>query len=173
MLFKNFKYIVIIVFLIIIIAVSLFYSCSNIVPYSSENNWYYKYEGMKDISENENKKDISNENTDELSEVIDPMTTQEMEDQLKKKGTNLKKNLNKKILDKTKTISDKNIKKSVEGFEGIFGTPLNTNEIIDVFSNTKSSVNCYGSGLTNSGGGLCLNDKQKQLLTTRGGNAGV
>lgn len=153
MLSKNFKIIAIIIVLIFIISVSLIYSCSNIVPYSKENSWYYKYEGMKDISGN--KMDISgnkiNENKMDLSSNI-------IENFHLTRPSPPKKNIKQNF-------------KTLEGFEGIYGSVLNANEIIDVFGNSNSSVNCYGSGLTNSGGSLCLNDKQKQLLTTRGGNA--
>jgi hypothetical protein len=68
-----------------------------------------------------------------------------------------------------------------EGFEGFFENasttdyyaPYTTDGAIDVFSGTPGSKDCEksSSGLTNSKGGLCLNDTQKQLLQTRGGNA--
>lgn len=72
-------------------------------------------------------------------------------------------------------------KNTTEGFEGFFENasttdyyaPYTTIGAIDVFSGTPGSMDCEksSSGLTNSKGGLCLNDTQKQLLQTRGGNA--
>jgi len=43
----------------------------------------------------------------------------------------------------------------------------------DMFSGTPGSSNCNGksAGLSNSKGGLCLNDSQMKLLQSRGGNA--
>jgi hypothetical protein len=172
MLSKNFKMIVIIIVLLLIIVFSLLFSCSDIVPYSKDNNWYYKYEGMKDISGN--KTDMSGNKTDMNDNVIDlsgdkienfVFSTNSTQQSAKKTAQQIAQQIAQRKKEKKQGF------KTMEGFEGIFGTPVSTNEIIDVFSNTKSSVNCYGSGLTNSGGGLCLNEKQKQLLTTRGGNA--
>jgi hypothetical protein len=52
-------------------------------------------------------------------------------------------------------------------------SPYGSDSPIDVFSGTKGNISCDGnsSGLTNSMGGLCLNDNLKKLLSTRGGNA--
>ena len=63
--------------------------------------------------------------------------------------------------------------KKIYGFDGLYCKPYEADKKIDPFSDTKGSAACIGnsSGLTNSQGGLCLNDQQKQLLLTRGGNA--
>jgi hypothetical protein len=60
-----------------------------------------------------------------------------------------------------------------EGFVGLEGALYNTDKPIDIFSGVPGSINCDGisSGLSNSKGGLCLNDKQQNLLRTRGGNS--
>jgi hypothetical protein len=65
--------------------------------------------------------------------------------------------------------------KKIYGFDGLYCKPYEADKKIDPFSDTKGSASCIGSssGLTNSQGGLCLNDQQKQLLSTRGGNAAV
>jgi hypothetical protein len=44
---------------------------------------------------------------------------------------------------------------------------------VDVFSGTPGKIECENkaSGLSNSQGGLCLNDSQMKLLRSRGGNA--
>jgi len=60
-----------------------------------------------------------------------------------------------------------------ESFIGLDGASYGDDKPIDKFSGTRGDINCDGisSGLTNSKGGLCLNDIQTQLLRTRGGNA--
>jgi hypothetical protein len=58
-----------------------------------------------------------------------------------------------------------------EGFAGLQSAPFAGEQMLDKFANTDASANCMGSGLTNSKGSLCLSNEQKQLLSTRGGNA--
>lgn len=41
----------------------------------------------------------------------------------------------------------------------------------EVFSKSNGSPSCQSYGLSNSRGNLCLDDKQRSLYTTRGGNA--
>jgi hypothetical protein len=43
-------------------------------------------------------------------------------------------------------------------------------EIIDVYSQYKGGLGCPPNPLSNSGGYICMDDKAKQLLMTRGGN---
>jgi len=64
--------------------------------------------------------------------------------------------------------------KKVSGFPGfgVFCDPAsNYGEKIDVFSDASGSLTCGGFGYNNSKGGLCLDDKMKSQLTTRGGNS--
>tara|TARA_B100000123_G_C25688980_1_gene409898 strand:- start:130 stop:435 length:306 start_codon:yes stop_codon:yes gene_type:complete len=63
--------------------------------------------------------------------------------------------------------------KKVEGFEGLKPSLYSEEKEIDSFSKTKGSIACIGdsSGLHNSLGALCLSEQQKNLLSTRGGNA--
>lgn len=60
----------------------------------------------------------------------------------------------------------------VYGFNGLFCAPGVADNSIDLFSNTKSSLDCIGksSGLTGSMGGLCLDNNLTGMLRTRGGN---
>jgi hypothetical protein len=62
--------------------------------------------------------------------------------------------------------------KKVYGFDGLFCGPEQSYGRIDIFSETKGSTECVGNsgGLTNSRGGLCLDQNQKNMLLTRGGN---
>ena len=49
-------------------------------------------------------------------------------------------------------------------------TPESYNTL-DPFGLIDSSMDCPGSGYSNLNGNICLNDDQKMLLTTRGGNS--
>jgi len=62
--------------------------------------------------------------------------------------------------------------KKVYGFDGLFCGPEHSDGRIDIFSETKGSTECVGksAGLTNSKGGLCLDQNQRNMLLTRGGN---
>ena len=59
----------------------------------------------------------------------------------------------------------------VEGFEGLHSAPFGADKLIDSFSQVSGSATCIPSTYSNSLGYLCLDDKHKQLLTTRGGNS--
>lgn len=63
--------------------------------------------------------------------------------------------------------------KKVHGFDGLFCKPYSADNQLDIYSQAKGDVSCIGSSssLSNSKGGLCLDAKQKSMLTTRGGNA--
>jgi hypothetical protein len=61
--------------------------------------------------------------------------------------------------------------KKVMGFDGLFCKPYVADAIIDPLFATESNMTCPGSGLTKSGGNVCLNPTQTKLLSTRGGNA--
>uniref|UniRef100_A0A6C0I492 Lipoprotein n=1 Tax=viral metagenome TaxID=1070528 RepID=A0A6C0I492_9ZZZZ len=61
--------------------------------------------------------------------------------------------------------------KKVYGFDGLYCQPYVADNKIDIYSGTEGSLTCTGTDLTNSKGFLCLNEKQRTLLTTRGGNA--
>jgi hypothetical protein len=68
---------------------------------------------------------------------------------------------------------DSNQCKKAFGFDGLFCEPYVADKQIDVLANTPGKLTCNGegSGLSNSMGSLCFTPEQKQLLTTRGGNA--
>jgi hypothetical protein len=59
----------------------------------------------------------------------------------------------------------------VEGFEGLMSSPYGENMMVDIYSQAKGSPTCAPSTYSNSTGYLCMDEKQKQLLTTRGGNS--
>jgi hypothetical protein len=60
----------------------------------------------------------------------------------------------------------------VYGFDGLFCKPYVADSTIDKFSEIKGDASCLGksSGLSNSMGGLCLDDNMQNMLKTRGGN---
>jgi hypothetical protein len=66
-------------------------------------------------------------------------------------------------------------KKSCYKVNGVSGLVCSPNDEVtnpkDIYSEAKGSLDCQSYGLTNSKGFLCLNEQQKTLYTTRGGNA--
>jgi hypothetical protein len=56
------------------------------------------------------------------------------------------------------------------GFDGLVCGP-DQSEKIDIFTGAQGSLECAGSGLTNSKGSLCLDKNMTHLLGTRGGNS--
>ena len=59
----------------------------------------------------------------------------------------------------------------VWGFDGLYCQPGVADGSVDPFYKTTSDMTCEGSGLTKGRGNICLDDKQRKLLTTRGGNS--
>jgi len=72
------------------------------------------------------------------------------------------------LVDQTKNNSDC---KRVWGYNGLFCSPETGDKLFDPFFGSGSSMTCEGSGITKSGGNVCLNAEQRRLLTTRGGNS--
>jgi hypothetical protein len=62
--------------------------------------------------------------------------------------------------------------KKVEGFESLMPAPYAESKVLDRFSHVSAGPQCVGqsSGLSNSLGGLCLSEEDRQALSTRGGN---
>jgi hypothetical protein len=60
--------------------------------------------------------------------------------------------------------------RKVYGFDGLYCNPETTDNHLDIYSDAQGSLNCTGSGLSNSKGSLCLDKNMTHLLTTRGGN---
>ena len=61
--------------------------------------------------------------------------------------------------------------RKVYGFDGLICSPEIPENKIDIFSNAQGSLDCMGSGLTNSKGSLCLDKTMTDLLSSRGGNS--
>ena len=60
--------------------------------------------------------------------------------------------------------------KKLYGFDGLFCTPGVADKSLDIYATAEGNLECEGSGLTNSRGSLCLDENQKNMLRTRGGN---
>ena len=60
-----------------------------------------------------------------------------------------------------------------EAFTSLLSSDYGKEEKLDIFSGTQGSLECSAKSfnLTNSKGGLCLDEKQTKMLLTRGGNA--
>jgi hypothetical protein len=63
-----------------------------------------------------------------------------------------------------------------EGFVSMSPSPVDSPSPesynkLDPFGLIGSSMDCPGSSYSNLNGNICLNDNQKMLLTTRGGNS--
>jgi hypothetical protein len=71
---------------------------------------------------------------------------------------------------KKKKCAEKDGKEKVEGFKGLQSSPLSDFVPIDVLGHLKSSTKCT-SIYSSSTGMVCLDDKTKKLLETRGGNS--
>jgi hypothetical protein len=132
-----------IVILLIVLALTMSTSCS-VIPYSP-NSLYSRYgpfEGYR------NMKPV-NYSTYPENNAID------MKDRFKINDTS----------------ADKNAQR-VFGFDGLFGPYETSDDHLDIYSTAKSSLTCgfTSSGLSNSTGYLCLDDKQQNMLRTRGGN---
>ena len=62
--------------------------------------------------------------------------------------------------------------KNVHGINGLFCSPDAVGNNLDKFANAEGKLDCKNnSGLSNSKGGLCLDDEHMRLLRTRGGNS--
>lgn len=59
----------------------------------------------------------------------------------------------------------------VEGFEGLQSSPYTAEVPIDIYSEAVGNVKCEANPYSNSKGYLCLDNTQKLLLKTRGGNS--
>jgi len=62
-------------------------------------------------------------------------------------------------------------KHMVEGFTGLQTSPYGVETKLDVFSQLPANKTCPAIGLHNSMGNLCLDEKTRRLMATRGGNA--
>ena len=62
--------------------------------------------------------------------------------------------------------------RKIMGFNGLFcDSNREPSNPVDIYSTAKGSLDCQSFGYMNSRGYLCMDENQKKLLTSRGGNA--
>jgi hypothetical protein len=135
---------------LVVAFVALFFASAQPAPYSKGPN-YSRYESM--------------------TEQNAPMAEEKKEPQVVEEEKN------------PAVIASAGVASSSENFEPMLAVPLSVDyapfldsELIDKFSqvttNGQEGVNgCVSSGLSNSGGYICLTPELIKLLKTRGGNA--
>ena len=147
---------------LVVAFVALFFASAQPAPYSKGPN-YSKYESMAGINK---QPVVEEEEKTPLVENEQPVVVEKIE---------------------KKTVvgasSADGVASSSENFEPMLAVPLSVDyapfrdsELIDKFSqvttNGQEGVNgCVSSGLSNSGGYICLTPELIKLLKTRGGNA--
>ena len=142
---NNLKIIPFIVILVLLIVASLLLNNYNYVPANEMDVFTrnYPYEGFQSYKETNNKTEYSSYPN---NENLDSYSQWEIN-------------------------NAKNMCYKVSGTNGLVCSPHNDTIPKDIYSESKGSLDCDSYGLMNSKGFLCLNDKQKTLYTTRGGNA--
>ena len=145
---NNIKIFPFIIIMVLLIAGSLILDTSNYVPANELNvfthNYPYVNEGFNNFKETDNKTQYS---TYPNNNSLDSYS------QLEINPTN-------------------NLCYKVMGANGLACAPnSDVKNPKDIYSEANGSLECESYGLMNSRGFLCLNDKQKLLYTTRGGNA--
>jgi len=145
---NNIQIVVIIIVLVLMIVGALISNSQQYVPANEINtftkNYPYNVEGFVNSEEGKNKTEYS---TYPDNNVLDSYSRWEIN-------------------------SDKKPCYKVNGVNGLACSPTdNSANPKDIYSEAIGSLNCQSYGLTNSKGFLCLNDQQKSLYTTRGGNA--
>jgi len=134
----------------------LMLSSSCVVPYDNKNH-YATYEAM----------------TTTVSETSKPVSDTKKESETKPKDTSIGSGL---ISAVSGVFGTENFEPMVDEPKTVQYGPLRDSEIIDKFSQVKENgmdgVNgCVSSGLSNSGGYICLTPELIDMLKTRGGNA--
>jgi hypothetical protein len=138
----TFYAILISIIFILVIASTLMVSCNAASPYYADTI-FQKHSNFENFANNANKLDYSSKEDNSAMDTYKP------------------------FLISTPAAECK----TMYGFNGLFCGPTTPLNPIDKFGNTQGKIDCTdNSGLSNSQGGLCLSDTQKQLLSTRGGN---
>ena len=142
---SNSEYIIIIVIVIVIIVLSMWLGTVNVQPYSFQSSTLPQFPYKEGFGEKQ--LTYSTKDTNQSVDDIYLMNS-----------------------DPSIQTSCGKLSKRVNGFNGLFCSTDKENSHIDTYSDAKGSATCDGYGYFNSKGGLCMDDKQKQLLMTRGGN---
>ena len=145
--------------LIVVLAVAfgmLLLSSSSVVPYDNKNH-YATYEPMTETS-----------TPSKRAESV-PESTKERKDESKSIGSGL-------VSSVSGIFGTENFEPMVDEPKTVQYGPFRDSEIIDRFSQvTANGIDgvdgCVSSGLSNSGGYICLTPDLIQMLKSRGGNA--
>lgn len=163
MFFKSNLFILIITYIIIII-LSLMWD----VNFSSKENMQNKNDEEENNEEENNEEDETKEEENfENDEELEDNNEEEQE----KQEINTFKNI--KQTNKKENLVNKKKKENFKNLNSYKLQPLTYteyNKTIDIYSDSPGNVFCKGYGLYNSMGDLCLNEFQKKMLSTRGGN---
>ena len=163
---------VLVIVLVVAFVILLFASSSGVVPYDNKKSGYARYEPMATLMPTSGP-DSSSDSRTELNEL--------KEKKEKKGEESSSKNSVSSVMSMFSSVLPSS---SSENFEPMVGVPisikygpLRDSEIIDRFSQVTANGmdgvdGCVSSGLSNSGGYLCLTPDLIQMLKTRGGNAG-
>jgi len=151
---KYLQYTILAIFLFIVVAISMMHSCKTFRPASaSTSRNYTSFEGFSDVGASA--MDYNKIGT--VQKILEPAFDEKFRKELAHEDNFFKNQRPKKV----------------EGFGGLQGSPYEKEKPLDIFIGTPGSLICDGSSfnLSNSQGGLCLNETQTRLMRTRGGNA--
>jgi len=158
---------VLVIVLVVAFVILLFASSSGVAPYDSKKSAYARYEPMATLMPTSGSDSESKVENEKKGKKDEPETAS-------KNSVSSVMSMFSSVLPSS---SSENFKEMVGVPTSIKYGPLRDSEIIDRFSQVTSNGmdgvdGCVSSGLSNSGGYLCLTPDLIQMLKTRGGNAG-
>lgn len=155
----NFTYMFLVFILVLLVVISMTRSCVSVKPYDESTIFSqdYPYEGMTPGM---------TPSTDTKDDMMDTIMS-DIKSSVKKAST--------PSPSSSPMSSQSSSVPSVptEAFTSLLSSDYGKEEKLDIFSGTQGSLECSAKSfnLTNSKGGLCLDEKQTKMLLTRGGNA--
>ena len=158
----NFTYMFLVFILVLLVVISMTRSCVSVKPYDESTIFTqdYPYEGM----------------TPGMTPSTDNMMDTIMSD-IKpsvKKASSPSPSPTSSSPSSPQSPTDPSVPSvPTEAFTSLLSSDYGKEEKLDIFSGTQGSLECSAKSfnLTNSKGGLCLDEKQTKMLLTRGGNA--
>ena len=153
----NFTYMFLVFILVLLVVISMTRSCVSVKPYDESTIFSqdYPYEGMTPGM---------TPSTDTKDNMMDTIMS-DIEQSVKGKKASSP------SPSPSQSPSDPSV--PTEAFTSLLSSDYGKEEKLDIFSGTRGSLECSAKSfnLTNSKGGLCLDEKQTRMLLTRGGNA--
>ena len=148
--------------LVVVLILLVVVSWQDYLPYDNQKQNYAKYEGFSD---------------EKKANATDSKSSDKPDKPDKPDASNSPVSVFKNVLSNVMPSSSaENFEPLIEQPKTVQYAPFRDSEIIDKFSqvnvNGQEGVDgCVSSGLSNSGGYICLTPELIQLLKTRGGNA--